>query len=381
MTASTRPAEAGDIREISVAELHPTPEGWLLIDVRDAGEWEAGHLPGALHVSLDTVESRLCGLVPEPSAPLLFYCSHGSRSLAAARVARKLGYLDVASLAGGLSDWCRQGHDCVGAPLLNTEQRERYSRHLLLPEVGTKGQRKLLDSSVLIIGAGGLGSPAALYLAAAGVGTIGIVDSDVVDRSNLHRQVLHTTARIGTSKTQSSRRALEALDPAVNVVEHPVRLSPANAAELLGRYDVVVNGCDNFATRYLVNDTAVDAGKTVVDGVVYRFEGQVTTVVPGISTCYRCRHPVPPPAGQTTSCADVGVLGVLPGIVGTLQAAETLKVILGVGDLLTDRVLCLDALEMTFREFTARRRPDCPSCGEDPGADLTAAYDEASCAL
>jgi molybdopterin/thiamine biosynthesis adenylyltransferase len=249
---------------------------------------------------------------------------------------------------------------------LTPEQRERYSRHFLLSEVGEEGQARLLDSKVLIIGAGGLGAPVAYYLAAAGVGTLGLVDFDKVERSNLQRQIIHTEDRLGMLKTRSAAIALTALNPEVQVVEHNLHLDSSNAAEVLAGYDVIVNGCDNFPTRYLVNDVAVFLGKPLVDGGIFRFEGQVTTMVPGASPCYRCRYAAPPPPEEAPSCAEAGVLGVLPGLVGLVQATEVVKLILGIGDVLSGRLLHVDALAMEFREFRIRKDPNCPVCGERP---------------
>ena len=269
-------------------------------------------------------------------------------------------------MSGGFGAWKQAGLDFVVPRALTTEQKQRYSRHLLVPEVGEEGQRKLLDAKVLIIGAGGLGSPAALYLAAAGVGTIGFVDFDVVDVSNLQRQILHTEDRIGMRKTESARIALQALNHDVRVVEHNEMLNSENARDIFEQYDVIVNGCDNFPARYLANDVAIFAKKPLVDGGVFRFEGQVTTVVPFQSPCYRCRYPAPPPPEEAPSCAEAGVLGVVPGIVGVLQATEVIKLIVGVGEPLTGRLLHVDALAMRFREYRVPRDPECPVCGESP---------------
>ncbi|HYL72531.1 MAG TPA: molybdopterin-synthase adenylyltransferase MoeB, partial [Candidatus Dormibacteraeota bacterium] len=340
--------------------------GRTVIDVRERNEFEEGHIPGALHLSKGFIETRIEDAVPARGAPLTLYCASGIRSLLAARALAELGYSDVQSLAGGFNAWKQAGFDFVVPRALTPQQKQRYSRHLLIPEIGDEGQRKLLDARVLLIGAGGLGSPAALYLAAAGVGTIGFVDFDTVDLSNLQRQVLHTEDRIGMRKTESARRALEALNSDVRVVEHNEMLSGENAQHLFEQYDVVVNGCDNFPTRYLANDVAIFAKKPLVDGGIFRFEGQLTTIVPFQSPCYRCRYPTPPPPEEAPSCAEAGVLGVLPGIVGVLQATEVIKLITGVGDLLTGRLLHIDALAMRFREFRVPRDPECPVCGESP---------------
>ncbi len=340
--------------------------GRVLIDVRERDEFEAGHLPHALHLSRGFLETRIEDLVPDRTTPVTLYCGSGVRSLLAGRSLLEMGYADVQSLAGGYSAWKQAGYDFVVPRSLTAEQKARYNRHLLLPEIGEEGQRRLLDARVLIIGAGGLGSPTALYLAAAGVGTIGFVDFDTVDISNLQRQILHTEDRIGMRKTESARIALQALNRDVSVVEHTEMLSGENARELFSGYDVIVNGCDNFPTRYLANDVAVFTKKPLVDGGIFRFEGQLTTVVPFQSPCYRCRYPAPPPPEEAPSCAEAGVLGVLPGIIGVLQATEVIKLVTGVGRPLTGRLLHVDALDMRFREFRVPRDPQCPVCGENP---------------
>ncbi len=337
-----------------------------LIDVRERNEFEEGHLPGAQHLSKGFLEVQIEDRVPDRRAPMTLYCAGGTRSLLAARALHEMGYTDVRSMSGGFNGWKQAGFDFEVPRVLTAEQKRRYSRHLLIPEVGEEGQQKLLDSRVLIIGAGGLGSPAALYLAAAGVGTIGLVDFDIVDDSNLQRQVIHTRDRIGMKKTESARIAIEAINADVTVVQHNVMLNGDNARELFDEYDVIVNGCDNFPTRYLANDVAVFARKPLVDGGIFRFEGQVTTIVPFASPCYRCRYPSPPPPEEAPSCAEAGVLGVLPGIVGILQATEVMKLVIGIGEPLTGRLLHVDALDMRFREFRVPRDPTCPVCGESP---------------
>jgi len=353
------------IPEVTPQQVHGT-HGRRLIDVRERSEFDEGHVPGAVHLSKGFIESRIEDAVPDRDAPLTLYCSGGVRSLLAARTLHELGYTDVQSMSGGFGAWKQAGLDFVVPRALTTEQKQRYSRHLLVPEVGEEGQRKLLDAKVLIIGAGGLGSPAGLYLAAAGVGTIGFVDFDVVDVSNLQRQILHTEDRIGMRKTESARIALQALNHDVRVVEHNEMLNSENARDIFEQYDVIVNGCDNFPARYLANDVAIFAKKPLVDGGVFRFEGQVTTVVPFQSPCYRCRYPAPPPPEEAPSCAEAGVLGVVPGIVGVLQATEVIKLIVGVGEPLTGRLLHVDALAMRFREYRVPRDPECPVCGESP---------------
>jgi sulfur-carrier protein adenylyltransferase/sulfurtransferase len=353
------------IPEVTPQQVHVEPDRFV-IDVRERNEFEEGHVPGAVHLSKGFIETRIEDLVPDRETPITLYCGSGVRSLLAGRALRELGYTDVASLGGGFGAWKQAGYDFVVPKALTAQQKQRYSRHLLIPEIGEEGQRKLLDARVLIIGAGGLGSPTALYLAAAGVGTIGFVDFDTVDISNLQRQILHTEDRIGMRKTESARIALQALNSDVRVVEHNEMLSGENARELFAQYDVIVNGCDNFPTRYLANDVAIFTKKPLIDGGIFRFEGQLTTIVPFQSPCYRCRYPSPPPPEEAPSCAEAGVLGVLPGIVGTLQATEVIKLITGAGDPLTGRLLHIDALAMKFREFRIPRDPQCPVCGENP---------------
>ncbi|MGD0371212.1 MAG: molybdopterin-synthase adenylyltransferase MoeB [Candidatus Dormibacteria bacterium] len=353
------------VRELTPHEVREMG-GRTLIDVREQDEWDQGHIPGAIHLSKGYIEIRIEETVPERSTPITLYCAAGVRSLLAAQVLDAMGYHDVASMSGGYGAWKQAGYEFVVPRTLTAEQKLRYSRHLLMPEIGEEGQGKLLDARVLMIGTGGLGSPAALYLAAAGVGTIGLVDFDTVDVSNLQRQILHTQDRIGMPKTQSARIALNALNPDVRVVEHAEVLTSESAPRLFRQYDVIVNGCDNFPTRYLANDVAIFERKPLVDGGIFRFEGQVSTIVPFLSPCYRCRYPAPPPPEEAPSCAEAGVLGVLPGIVGVLQATEVIKLILGTGELLTGRLLHIDALDMRFREFRVPRDPECPVCGENP---------------
>src|SRR6202049_3840808 len=353
------------ISEVTPQQMRAEP-GRLVIDVRERNEFEEGHVPGAVHLSKGFIETQIEDLVPSRETPITLYCAGGVRSLLAARAIRELGYTNVESLGGGFGAWKQAGYDFVVPKALTAQQKQRYRRHLLIPEIGEEGQRKLLDARVLIIGAGGLGSPTALYLAAAGVGTIGFVDFDTVDISNLQRQILHTEDRIGMRKTESARIALQALNSDVRVVEHNEMLSGENARELFEQYDVIVNGCDNFPTRYLANDVAIFTKKPLIDGGIFRFEGQLTTIVPFQSPCYRCRYPSPPPPEEAPSCAEAGVLGVLPGIVGILQATEVVKLIIGIGEPLTGRLLHIDALDMRFREFRVPRDPNCPVCGENP---------------
>jgi adenylyltransferase/sulfurtransferase len=339
----------------------------VVVDVREQAEWDEGHIPGAVHVPRGHLESRIERLAPDPSRPLVIYCSAGNRSAFAAKTLSELGYEDVVSLAGGFTDWKRNGFPVQLQAGLDAPQRARYSRHLLIPEVGEEGQLKLLDSKVLLIGAGGLGSPASLYLAAAGVGRIGIVDADVVDESNLQRQIVHSTESLGEPKVDSARRAIEALNPDVDVVTYQERLTSENIERILADgWDVIVDGADNFPTRYLVNDASVWHDIPVVHGSIYRFEGQVTVFKPHQGPCYRCLFPTPPPPELAPSCAEGGVLGVLPGVIGSLQASEALKLALGIGEPLVGRLLLFDALAATFDEVKLRRDPDCPVCGEHP---------------
>src|SRR2546423_8718642 len=336
----------------------------VLIDTREPHEWDVGHLQGAKLVSPAWVAERLPELVPERSKRVLLYCATGNRSARAADVLQnELGYENVASIAGGILAWQEDGLPVVAAAGLSPEQRMRYSRHTLLPEVGVEGQVKLLDSKVLLIGAGGLGAPSAYYLAAAGVGTIGIVDDDVVDESNLQRQVIHTTDRVGMPKTASAKASIEALNPDVEVIEHRTRLDAGNVLDIISGYDLLVDGADNFPTRYLLNDASVRLRKPVVSASILAFDGQVSTFVPYEGPCYRCLYPTPPPAELAPSCSENGVLGVMAGIMGLLQANEVIKLVVGIGDPLVGRLLLYDSLGTRFTELKVRRDPECPICG------------------
>jgi molybdopterin/thiamine biosynthesis adenylyltransferase/rhodanese-related sulfurtransferase len=359
-------AARSEIREITPVETDALRQrgAITLVDVREAAEWDQGHIPGAHHISKSYVEQDIEAAVPDRSAPVVLYCAAGIRSLFAAQTLRAMGYEDVASMSGGFQAWRSQGLDWTQPPRLSDAQKQRYSRHLLIPEIGTAGQARLLSSRVLLIGAGGLGSPAALYLAAAGVGTIGIVDFDVVDLSNLQRQVIHAADRVGEKKVESARRTLTALNPDVNVVAHEEMLVADNVDRLIAGYDVVVDGTDTFETRYLLNDAAVVAGIPVVHASVFRFEGQLTTFIPYSGPCYRCLYPTPPPPELAPGCSVAGVLGVVPGIMGLLQANEVLKLLLGIGTTLSGRLLLLDALETEFTELRLRRDPACPVCSD-----------------
>jgi sulfur-carrier protein adenylyltransferase/sulfurtransferase len=359
-----------EIEEIDISRAKELVEGDdppALVDVRERDEWDEGHLPGAIHIPRGNLESRVEQAVPDKERPVVVYCASGSRSAFGAKTLEELGYTDVVSLSGGFTEWKRAGFPFELPHALDPAKRARYSRHLLIPEVGEAGQLKLLDSRVLLLGAGGLGSPAALYLAAAGVGRIGIIDPDVVDESNLQRQVLHSTARLGEPKVLSAKQTLEALNPDIEVIPYQERLDSDNVDRILADgWQVIVDGTDNFPTRYLVNDASVWHGVPVVHGSIFRFHGQVTVFKPGEGPCYRCLFPQPPPPELAPSCAEGGVLGVLPGIIGSLQANEALKLLLEIGDPLIGRSLLFEALESSFTEIKLRRDPDCPVCGEHP---------------
>ena len=353
------------IKEVSAQEVETLPAGAAtIVDVREASEWEQGHLPGANHISKSYIEQQIEGAVPDRDAPVILYCAGGVRSLFAAQTLAEMGYTNVASMAGGFGAWKGAGLEFETPVVLNAEQKQRYSRHLLIPEVGSAGQAKLLGSRALLIGAGGLGSPSALYLAAAGVGTIGIVDFDIVDLSNLQRQIIHTTARIGERKVESARIAIEALNPDIKVIAHEEMLVAANVERIIAGYDVILDGTDTFETRYILNDAAVAAGIPVIHASVFRFEGQLTTFIPYVGPCYRCLYPTPPPPELAPGCSVAGVLGVVPGILGLLQTNEALKVLLGIGQTLAGRLVLFDALETEFTELKLRRDPNCPVCSD-----------------
>ncbi|NOJ97228.1 molybdopterin-synthase adenylyltransferase MoeB [Corallococcus sp. CA049B] len=359
-----------EIREVSHEHVHKllgSGSKVKLVDVREADEYAGGRLPGAVHIPRGYLELRIEEKA-DRDEELVLYCAGGTRSALAARTLREMGYTRVSSLAGGYNRWSDAALPVEKPVVLSAEQKERYRRHLILPEVGEEGQAKLLESKVLLLGAGGLGSPAALYLAAAGVGTLGVVDADVVDLSNLQRQVLHTLERRGQPKVQSAKAALEALNPDVKVVPFQERLTTANVERILADFDLVLDGGDNFPTRYLLNDACVLMGKPNIHGSVFRFEGQVTTFLPGQGPCYRCLYPAPPPPELAPSCAEAGVLGVLPGLIGMLQATEALKLLLGVGESLVGRLITFDALGTRFQELKLRRDPECPVCA--PGAKV-----------
>ena len=369
------PSGADVLRQIKsqIDEVDPSEardqlsNGAVFVDVREPEEWAIGHIPGARHVPKSYLESRIEGTVPDRTQHVILYCASGNRSAWATRtLVEDLGYEHVESMTGGFTLWKDRGYEVEVPRTLNAEQRDRYSRHLLLPEVGPEGQQKLLDAKVLLLGAGGLGSPAALYLAAAGVGTLGIVDNDVVDVSNLQRQVIHSTDRVGVAKVDSAEQTIKGLNPDVKVQKYDLRLGPENIMEILPGYDVVVDGLDNFPTRYLLNDASVRLGIPVVSAAILGFEGQLSVFKPYDGPCYRCLFPVPPPAELAPSCGANGVLGVLPGTMGLLQATEVIKLILGVGEPLIGRLAMYDALAATLTEVKVRRDPHCPICSRHP---------------
>ena len=371
------PSSAELLRQVKsqIDEVDPSAvnelldEGVSLIDVRETDEVAAGHLPGAVHIPRGYLESRIEGVVPDRDAHVVLYCASGNRSAYAARtLAEDLGYTNVSSMLGGITLWKDRGYEVVVPRMLTPEQRDRYSRHTLIPEIGAVGQRKLLDAKVLLLGAGGLGSPTALYLAAAGVGTLGLVDDDVVDLSNLQRQVIHTTDRVGVPKVDSAEESIRALNPDVNVVKYQTRIDASNIMEIIDGYDVIVDGVDNFPTRYLLNDATVRLKIPVVSASILGFDGQLSVFKPYDGPCYRCLFPTPPPAELAPSCGANGVLGVLPGTMGLLQATEVIKLILGEGEPAIGRLLLYDALAATINEVKIRRDPECPICSRHPEA-------------
>jgi sulfur-carrier protein adenylyltransferase/sulfurtransferase len=356
------------IEEVDPSEVNELiHEGATVIDVRETEEYAAGHLPGAKHVPRSYLESRIEGVVPDRSTQVILYCASGNRSAYGARtLSEELGYEQVRSMTGGITLWKDRGYEVDVPRTLTAEQRERYSRHMLVPEIGIEGQQKLLDAKVLLLGAGGLGSPTALYLAAAGVGTLGIVDDDVVDLSNLQRQVIHTTDRIGTPKVDSAEQSIHAINPDVNVVKYQTRIDASNIVEIIKDYDVIVDGVDNFPTRYLLNDATVRLKIPVVSASILGFDGQLSVFKPYEGPCYRCLFREPPPAELAPSCGANGVLGVLPGTMGLLQATEVVKLIVGIGDPAIGRLLLYDALGATLTEVKVHRDPECPICSREP---------------
>lgn len=364
------------VEEIDPEELESRRDEFTVLDIREADEHEQGAIPGSRFLPRGLLERDLVAAMPDPDTPLVVYCAAGQRSVLAAKTVQEMGYSNVRSLRGGFDRWKAEGRSWSAGEGLTADQRSRYSRHVLLPEVGEDGQTKLLSAKVLMIGAGGLGSPAALYLAAAGVGTIGIVDFDVVDTTNLQRQVLHNLDRVGMQKTDSARETLTALNPDVKVVTHNERFSAENALDIMSGYDIVVDGGDNFPTRYLVNDASLHLRVPVVHGSIFRFEGQVSVFHPYEGPCYRCLFPEPPPPELAPSCAEAGVLGVLPGIIGSIEAMEAIKMILGIGDTLVGRLLIYDALEEEFNSVRVRRDPECPACSDPDRAPRIVEYDQ-----
>jgi molybdopterin/thiamine biosynthesis adenylyltransferase/rhodanese-related sulfurtransferase len=361
-------AQIDEVDPSAVSEVAGA-DGVVIVDVRETDEWDAGHLPGAHHVPRGFLESRIEGAAPDRDARVILYCASGNRSALAARTLRDdLGYAHVESMTGGYTLWKDRGYEVEVPRTFTPEQRQRYSRHFLLPEVGVEGQQKLLDAKVLLLGAGGLGSPTALYLAAAGVGTLGIVDDDVVDVSNLQRQVIHTTSRVGVPKVDSAEQAINDLNPDVRVRKYQVRLDASNIVDIIKDYDIVVDGVDNFPTRYLLNDATVRLKIPVVSAAILGFEGQLSVFKPYEGPCYRCLFRQPPPAELAPSCGANGVLGVLPGTMGLLQATEVVKLIIGEGDPLIGRLLIYDALGATTTELKIRRDPECPICSREPEA-------------
>jgi molybdopterin/thiamine biosynthesis adenylyltransferase/rhodanese-related sulfurtransferase len=347
-----------------VRELIERPGLATIVDVREQDEYAQGYIPGATWIPRGFLEQKIEEAAPQKDELVVLYCASGNRSALGARSLAELGYTNVVSMAGGFTAWKRSGLPWKAPTLLTKDQEMRYSRHTLLPEIGVKGQIKLLESSVLCIGAGGLGSPSSMYLAAAGVGRVGLIDDDVVDATNLQRQILHNIERVGLHKVDSAEKTLRGLNPDVKVDKHKARLDSSNVMDVLSRYDVIVDGADNFQTRYLVNDAALKLGKPVVHASIFRFEGQLTVFPAQGSPCYRCLYPEPPPPEEAPSCSEAGVLGILPGIMGVLQANETVKLLLGLGETLAGRLLVFDALKTRFRELKLRRDPKCPTCGD-----------------
>lgn len=372
--------EARDsVPEVTIDEVQAQMENGArptLLDVREREEYREGHLEGSVPLPRGFLEMRIEEAVPDKSAPIVAYCAGGVRSLIAARTLKEMGYENVASMSGGYTAWKNAGYKWVADRQFTPEQITRYARHFTLPEVGEAGQAKLLDAKVLCVGAGGLGSPVALYLTAAGVGTIGIADHDTVDMSNLQRQILHTNDRVGMPKVESAQLTLNALNPDVDIVQFKERLSSENVMRIIDGFDIVVNGCDNFPTRYLINDACIMAKKTLVDGSIFQFEGQVTVVDPTEGPCYRCLFPEPPPPGMAPSCAEAGVLGVLPGLVGCVQALEVIKIILGAGNPLVGRMMHFDTLSSEIRVLKLRKDPNCLVCSENPKITELIDYEE-----
>ncbi len=364
------------ITELTPSQVADRLDQLVVVDVREADEYDQGAIPGARFLPRGVLERDIATVVSDPETPVVLYCAGGNRSALAAVALLEMGYRTVYSMTGGFDRWKAEGLPWGDPTGLTTDQLSRYARHVRLPEVGEEGQLALLGARVLLVGAGGLGSPAALYLAAAGVGTLGVVDDDLVDTSNLQRQVLHNIDRVGMPKVDSARESLLALNPDVKVEAHQVRLTAANALEIMDGYDVVVDGGDNFPTRYLINDASLHLRVPVVHGSIFRFEGQASVFVPYEGPCYRCLHPLPPPPELAPSCAEAGVLGVLPGVVGSIQAMETIKLLLGIGETLAGRLLVYDALEQDFTTVNVSRDPACPACADPSHPPLLVDYDD-----
>ena len=364
------------VRERNTAEVAEASDDLAFIDIREVPEYEQGAIPGTLFMPRGTLESDVTTSIPDRDREIVLYCATGHRSVLAANSLQLLGYTNVSSLAGGFEQWKAEQRAWEIPDSLSSTQMARYARHLTLPEVGAEGQQRLLDSTVLVVGAGGLGSPTALYLAAAGVGTIGIVDFDVVDKTNLQRQILHDTRRIGELKADSARETIRALNPDVTVHTYSTRLTAANALEIMTGYDVIVDGTDNFPTRYLVNDVSLHLRTPVVHGSIFRFEGQASVFDPYNGPCYRCLFPEPPPPELAPSCAEAGVLGVLPGVIGSIQATEALKLLLGIGKTLVSRLMLYDALSQEFQTVNLRQDPSCPACSDEDNPPLIVEYDQ-----
>jgi molybdopterin/thiamine biosynthesis adenylyltransferase/rhodanese-related sulfurtransferase len=369
-----------DVPELNAQQvnelLSQNGKSHVILDVRESDEWRQGHLEGAVPLPRGFLEIKVETAIPDKNTPIIAYCAGGVRSLLAGKILKEMGYRHVTSMAGGYNSWKNGGFKWVQDFQYTPEQLIRYSRHFLLPEVGEEGQAKLLEAKVLMVGAGGLGSPSAYYLAAAGVGTIGVIDNDVVDVSNLQRQILHANDRVGMPKVESAKKTLESLNPDVKVIPYQAKLTSENILDILKDYDLVVDGCDNFPTRYLVNDACILAGKPNVHGSIFQFEGQATVFYPGKGPCYRCLYPEPPPAEMAPSCAEAGVLGVLPGLIGTIEALEAIKIILGKGDSLIGRLLCFNTLTMEINNLKLRRDPNCPMCGDNPTIHELIDYEE-----
>jgi molybdopterin/thiamine biosynthesis adenylyltransferase/rhodanese-related sulfurtransferase len=371
------------IKEVSVQDvrekLNPA-NGFTLLDVREGDEWEQGHLDKAIFLPRGFLEVKADKIIPEKQKPIVVYCAGGVRSALAAKTLQDLGYSDVYSMRGGFNEWKNNGMPFVTPEKVGKDQMARYSRHLRIPEVGEAGQLKLLKSKVLLVGAGGLGSPAGVYLAASGVGTIGLVDYDVVDESNLQRQILHWTSSVGMPKVDSARRTLFEVNPDVKVRTYNLHLDASNIVDIFKDYDVIVSGSDNFTTAYMVNDAAVLLKKPVVYGSIFRFDGQASTFIPYEGPCFRCLFATPTPPELAPSCDEAGVLGVLPGTIGLIQATEVVKLLLNIGTPLSGRFLTYDALDMTFRQYKIQRDPNCATCGPNARIDL-AAIPEFVCAV